>query len=269
MTEKNENENENTNENKNPMNQKSKIKNQKSTIIIPARYASTRFPGKPLIDIKGKTMVQRVYEQAGKSELATQVIVATDDERIFDHVQSFDGKVVMTSNLHKTGTERCAEVAADLETDIIINVQGDEPFIAPQQIDLLIDFLDKKPQFAIGTLAKQLKLYEKLCNPNTVKVIFNQLEEAIYFSRHPIPFSRDDAPENWLTKHTYYKHIGMYGYRRDTLLRVAQLPPTPLEQAESLEQLRWLENGIRIGITTTNLDTVSIDTPEDLLKIMR
>ncbi len=250
------------------MNQKSKIENQKSAIVIPARYASTRFPGKPLIDIQGKTMIQRVYEQACKSELATQVIVATDDERIFDHVQSFDGEVIMTSSSHKTGTERCAEVATSLEADIIINVQGDEPFIAPEQIDLLIDFLNKKPQFAIGTLAKRLELYEELCNPNTVKVILNQLEEAIYFSRHPIPFSRDDAPENWLTQHTYYKHIGMYGYRRDTLLHIAQLTPTPLEQAESLEQLRWMENGIRIGITTTNLDTISIDTPEDLSRIM-
>ena len=213
-------------------------------------------------------MIQRVYEQACKSELATQVIVATDDERIFNHVQSFDGKVVMTSSSHKTGTERCAEVAANSEADIIINVQGDEPFIAPEQIDLLIDFLNKKPQFAIGTLAKRLNLYEELCNPNTVKVIFNQLDEAIYFSRHPIPFLRDDVPENWLTKHTYYKHIGMYGYRQDTLLHIAQLTPTPLEQAENLEQLRWMENGIRIGITTTNLDTISIDTPEDLSRIM-
>lgn len=250
------------------MSQKSKAKNQKSAVVIPARYASTRFPGKPLIDIRGKTMIQRVYEQAYQSELATQVIVATDDERIFEHVKSFDGEVVMTSNLHKTGTERCAEVAANLEVDVIINVQGDEPFIAPEQIDLLIDFLNKKPQFAIGTLAKHLDLYEELCNPNTVKVIFNQLEEAIYFSRHPIPFLRDDAPKNWLTKHIYYKHIGMYGYRRDTLLHIAQLTPTPLEQAESLEQLRWIENDIRIGITTTHLDTVSIDTPEDLSRIM-
>jgi len=251
------------------VNQKSKIENQKSAIVIPARYASTRFPGKPLIDIRGKTMIQRVYEQACKSELATQVIVATDDKRIFEHVQSFNGEVLMTSNLHKTGTERCAEVAANLEADIIINVQGDEPFIAPEQIDLLIDFLNKKPQFAIGTLAKGLELYKELCNPNTIKVIFNQSEEAIYFSRHPIPFSRDNAPENWLTKHKYYKHIGMYGYRKDTLLHIAQLSPTPLEQAESLEQLRWMENGIRIGITTTDMDTISIDTPEDLEKIMR
>ena len=250
------------------MNQKSKIKNQKSAIIIPARYASTRFPGKPLVDIRGKTMIQRVYEQACQSELATQVIVATDDKRIFEHVESFEGEVVMTSNLHKTGTERCAEVAANLEADIIINVQGDEPFIAPQQIDLLIDFLNKKPQLTIGTLAKRLELYEELCNPNTIKVIFNQLEEAIYFSRHPIPFFRDNTPENWLTKHTYYKHIGMYGYHRNTLLHIAQLNPTPLEQAESLEQLRWMENGIRIGITTTHLDTISIDTPEDLSRVI-
>ena len=238
------------------------------TIIIPARYASTRFPGKPLVDIKGKTMIQRVYEQASQSKLARQVIVATDDERIFKHIQAFGGEVMMTSASHQTGTERCAEIAAKIEADLIINVQGDEPFIAPEQIDLLIDFLVKKPQFAIGTLAKRLESFEALCNSNTVKAVFNQLEEAIYFSRHPIPFARDTAPEKWLDKHQYYKHIGMYAYRRDTLLHIAQLTPTPLEKAESLEQLRWMENGIRIGITVSNLEAISIDTPEDLQRVL-
>lgn len=238
-------------------------------IVIPARYASTRFAGKPLVDIRGKSMVQRVYEQASKAELASEVVVATDDERIYDHVQGFDGQVIMTSTTHQTGTERCAEVARTSNADLVINVQGDEPFIAPEQIDELIRFLKNHPQYEIGTLAKRLELYDELCNPNTIKVVFNQVGEAIYFSRHPIPFLRDDVIENWLTKHSYYKHIGMYGYHRKTLLAIARLSPTPLEQAESLEQLRWMENGIRIGITTTTYDTISIDTPEDLAAALR
>ncbi len=233
-------------------------------IVIPARYASTRFEGKPLVDIQGKSMVRRVYEQACKAKLASEVVVATDDERIYDHVQGFNGQVVMTSEAHQTGTERCAEVAQASNADLVINVQGDEPFIAPEQIDELIRFLKNHPQYEIGTLAKRLELYDELCNPNTIKVVFNQVGEAIYFSRHPIPFLRGDVIENWLNKHTYYKHIGMYGYHRKTLLSIARLSPTPLEQAESLEQLRWMENGISIGITTTTYDTISIDTPEDL-----
>ncbi len=233
-------------------------------IVIPARYGSSRFEGKPLVDIRGKSMVRRVYEQACKAKLASEVVVATDDKRIYKHVQDFGGQVIMTSNTHKTGTERCAEVAQTSDADLVINVQGDEPFIAPEQIDELIRFLKNHPQYEIGTLAKRLELYDELCNPNTIKVVFNQVGEAIYFSRHPIPFLRGDVIENWLNKHTYYKHIGMYGYHRKTLLSIARLSPTPLEQAESLEQLRWMENGISIGITTTTYDTISIDTPEDL-----
>lgn len=240
----------------------------KTTIIIPARYASTRFPGKPLIDIRGKSMIQRVYEQACKATLPTQVIVATDDQRIYDHVQQF-GRAVMTDSAHRTGTERCAEVAEKLHTDLIVNVQGDEPFINPEQIDGLIQFLIDDPQFKIGTLAKQIELPHELNNPNTVKVVFNALHEAIYFSRHAIPFLRDTRTENPLNDHTYYKHIGMYGYHRDTLLRIAQLAPTPLEEAESLEQLRWMENGIRIGITRTTHQAMSIDTKEDLDMALR
>jgi len=239
----------------------------KTTIIIPARYASTRFPGKPLIDIRGKSMIQRVYEQACKATLPVQVLVATDDQRIYDHVQQF-GKVVMTDSKHRTGTERCAEVAEKLNTDLIINVQGDEPFINPEQIDKLIQFLIDYPQFKIGTLAKQIELGHELDNPNTVKVVFNGFHEAIYFSRHAIPFLRDTTAKP-LEQHTFYKHIGMYGYHRDTLLRIAELAPTPLEQAESLEQLRWIENGIRIGITRTTRQAMSIDTPEDLERALR
>lgn len=241
----------------------------KTLIVIPARYASTRFPGKPLTDIRGKSMIQRVYEQSCKAKLASKTLVATDDKRIFNHIKSFEGEVVMTSNQHKTGTERCAEVADQSDADLIINVQGDEPFIAPEQIDELINFLTQNLQYKIGTLAKLIESSDELCNPNTVKVVFNTLREAIYFSRHPIPFSRDDELENWLIKHKYYKHIGMYGYRRKTLLDIARLTPTPLEQAENLEQLRWMENGIRIGITTTTYDTISIDTPQDLTAALR
>lgn len=241
----------------------------KTLIVIPARYASTRFPGKPLTDIRGKSMIQRVYEQSCKAKLASKTLVATDDKRIFNHIKSFEGEVVMTSNQHKTGTERCAEVADQSDADLIINVQGDEPFIAPEQIDELINFLTQNLQYKIGTLAKLIESSDELCNPNTVKVVFNKLREAIYFSRHPIPFSRDDELENWLIKHKYYKHIGMYGYRRKTLLDIARLTPTPLEQAENLEQLRWMENGIRIGITTTTYDTISIDTPQDLTAALR
>ncbi len=235
----------------------------KTSIIIPARYASTRFPGKPLIDIRGKAMIQRVYEQASLCKLADSVIVATDDERIFEHVKPF-GKVMMTSSTHSTGTERCAELAQQLDADLIINVQGDEPFLHPEQVDTLIRFMIEHKEFSIGTLAKSIAHLEELNSPHTVKVVFNGLHEAIYFSRHAIPFLRDKKTDNPLKQHTFYKHIGMYAYHRKTLLGIAGLSPTPLEQAESLEQLRWLENGIGIGITETTHESVSIDTPEDL-----
>lgn len=232
--------------------------------IIPARYASSRFPGKPLIHIKGKTMIQRVYEQALKATTLTDVIVATDDQRIFDQVQSFGGQVVITKSTHESGTERCAEVAAKYAADIIINIQGDEPFIQPIQIDMVVNLLKDNPTLSIATLAKKITTTKDLFNPNLVKIIFNQAQKAIYFSRQAIPYIRDEVQDNWVEKFTYYKHIGLYGYRGQTLIEIAQLTPSPLEQVERLEQLRWLENDYTIGVGITMEESIGIDTPEDL-----
>lgn len=236
--------------------------------VIPARYASTRFPGKPLVDIQGKSMIQRVYEQAIQAEGLDQVVVATDDARIFEHVRGFGGTVQLTRADHPSGTDRCAEVATHFpEAQFLLNIQGDEPFIQPEQIDLLVDTLVHHPVCTLATLAKQLIDPEALTNPNVVKVVFSETVGAIYFSRHPIPYLRGVPPLEWLAQQTFYKHIGLYGYRRDTLLALARLSPSPLEQAESLEQLRWLENGYRIAVGITELETMGIDTPEDLVRL--
>lgn len=233
--------------------------------IVPARWASTRLPGKPLSDVRGKSMVQRVVEQVSLSRTVERVIVATDDLRIFDHVKNFGGEALMTSPKHPSGSDRCAEVARKFpNAEIILNIQGDEPFVQPQQIDLLAETLFKSPGLPIATLAKKIDRAELLANPNVVKVVFSEHREAIYFSRHPIPFVRGSEMDNWLSKVDFFKHIGLYGFRRDALLKIAQLSPTPLEQAESLEQLRWLEHGFRIAIGLTDLETMGIDTPEDL-----
>ena len=235
--------------------------------IIPARYASTRFPGKPLVDIAGKSMVQRVYEQAKKCQSLTEVIVATDDERIFSHVVKFGGVAVMTSTEHQSGTDRCAEVA-DLhpQYDVIINIQGDEPYIDPEQITKVAAcFISKDVQLA--TLIKKIETLEELHNPNSPKVIINKHAEAIYFSRAPLPYLRGQEPDEWLKHYTYFKHIGIYGYRADVLKQVTKLPVSPLEKAESLEQLRWIENGYRIKVAETELETHAIDVPADLEKI--
>jgi 3-deoxy-manno-octulosonate cytidylyltransferase (CMP-KDO synthetase) len=237
--------------------------------IIPARWASTRFPGKPLVDIAGKSMIRRVYEQAEKSQLVQKVVVATDDPRILEHVRAFGGTAVLTRAGHPSGTDRCAEVAATFpEADIILNIQGDEPFVQPEQIDLLAQTLLDRPRFQIATLAKRIEQAETLFNPNAVKVVFSPKNGAVYFSRHPIPFVRDAAPENWLERQAFYKHIGLYAFRRSALFRIARLRPTPLERAESLEQLRWLENGLRIAVGITELETIGIDSPEDLKKVL-
>lgn len=236
--------------------------------IIPARFASTRFPGKPLIDIGGKSMIRRVYEQASMAKSLDKVVVATDDGRIFEHVRGFGGAVVLTRADHPSGTDRCAEVALHFpEAEIILNIQGDEPFIQPEQIDLLTGILIGRRRFSIATLAKQIEDASLLHNPNVVKAVFSAKQGALYFSRQPIPFLRGLSPEVWLQHHTFYKHIGLYGFRRQALLKVAQLAPTPLERAESLEQLRWLEHGIKIAVGVTEWETVGIDAPEDLLKI--
>ena len=234
--------------------------------IIPARYASTRFPGKPLVDIAGKTMIQRVYEQAAKSKLLSKVIVATDDERIVQQVQSFNGNVAMTRTDHQSGTDRCAELANRFQ-DIaaVVNIQGDEPFIDPAQIDLLIMRLMVEG-VEIATLVKKMESLEDLLNPNTAKVVLNQNKEALYFSRSPIPFLRGVAPKNWLKQATFYQHIGIYGYKKATLLAIAQLPKGQLEKLESLEQLRWLEHQYTISVALTDKATFGIDTPEDLIK---
>ena len=235
--------------------------------IIPARYASTRFPRKPLVQIKGKSMIQRVYEQAGKAAALSQIVVATDDERIADEVRSFGGQYVITSADHLSGTDRCAEVAGILpEFDVIINIQGDEPYIDPTQIDLLASCFDDKT-VQLATLIKEIHQEGELFNHNIPKVILNTAGEAIYFSRQTIPFIRNAETEDWLSAHQFYKHIGIYGYTRKTLLEITRLPPSSLELAESLEQLRWIENNYKIQTRITSIETFSIDTPEDLEKI--
>lgn len=236
--------------------------------VIPARYASTRFPGKPLVDIGGKTMIRRVYEQVLKSGKVDKAVVATDDERILEHVQSFGGAVMLTRADHPSGTDRCAEVATHFpDADYVLNVQGDEPFIQPEQIDLLADTLLSQADISIATLAKKITREDDLFNPNVVKVVFSARSGAIYFSRHPVPFVRGVEREDWLQHHTFFKHIGLYGFHRAVLSDIAGLQPALLERAESLEQLRWLENGLRIAVGVTELETSGIDTPEDLQKI--
>ena len=234
--------------------------------IIPARYASTRFPGKPLADMGGKPMIQRVYEQVRKS--ISDVYVATDDERILDAVESFGGNAVMTSVNHRSGTDRCNEAYQKIGKpfDAVLNIQGDEPFIYPYQIELLKEcFTDKSVE--IATLVKPFERKGGLValqNSSTPKVVISKNMEAIYFSRSIIPFLRDVEKNDWLNKHTFYKHIGIYGYRTDILQEITQLTPGVLEQAESLEQLRWIENGYKIKVGVTTHETIGIDTPEDL-----
>ncbi len=237
--------------------------------IIPARFASTRFPGKPLADIAGKSMIQRVYEQVAKA--LTDVYVATDDQRIFDAVLAFGGKAIMTSDQHKSGTDRCFEAFSKMDEwfDVVINIQGDEPFIQPGQISELKKCFDE-PETQIATLAKKVTKKdgsEFLKDPNNPKLIVNKQNEALYFSRSIIPFIRGTEPENWISAHSYLKHVGIYAYRVDVLRELTLLEQSPLEIAESLEQLRWLENGYRIKVGYTDVETVGIDTPDDLEKV--
>lgn len=237
--------------------------------IIPARHASTRFPAKALIDIYGKSMVQRVYEQSKKCIDLSEVIVATDDEKIYNHVEQFGGKAMMTSTQHQSGTDRCAEVSAALpEFDVIVNIQGDEPFINPEQISKVVaSFTDVKT--VLATLVKKIESEEELVNTNTPKVVLNNSSEAIYFSRSAIPHIRGQEIQNWLQHHTFYKHIGIYGYRADVLQAITKLPVSSLEKAESLEQLRWIENGYRIKVAETDIETLAIDTPADLENLLK
>ncbi len=239
--------------------------------IIPARYASSRFPGKPLADINGKYMVQRVFEQAGKA--LQHVVVATDDKRIYDAVLSFGGKVVMTSDRHPSGTDRCAEAVQNYEraynqqVDVVVNIQGDEPFIAEKQINLLASLFEK-PEVQIATLIKPIDNEQTLFNPNKPKVVVDKNGRALLFSRQTIPHIRGCEPSGWLHKFPFYQHIGMYGYRKDVLLEITKLEKSSLESAESLEQLRWLENGYTIQTATTTDEGLSVDTPDDLEQIL-
>ncbi len=271
--------------------------------VIPARFASTRFPGKPLVMIEGKTMIQRVYEQAKKCESLSKVVVATDDARIFSHVLAFGGEAMMTNDNHQSGTDRCAEVVETLNFEIqtahldndkvlvfdkikpkyegiftaVINIQGDEPFIDPEQIEKIADILrggfpdyeaNQTVFFDIATLAKEIDNQEDIDNPNVVKAVFGENGRAVYFSRSPIPYLRDIEKELWADSGQFFKHIGLYGYKTSVLSAISKLPKSLLEEIESLEQLRWLENGYSIGVAETELETIGIDTPEDLKKLL-
>jgi 3-deoxy-manno-octulosonate cytidylyltransferase (CMP-KDO synthetase) len=235
--------------------------------VIPARFASTRFPGKPLIDIKGKTMIRRVVEGASASESITTVIVATDDHRIFDEVVSFGGKVVMTGTHHPSGTDRCAEVAAmHTDYDIVINIQGDEPLVDFRQLDLLIAAFDD-PTVNIATLVSQSITMEDLQNPNRIKVVADSDRNALYFSRSVVP-NFHHASKQALDTYPFLRHIGLYAYRASTLQQLTALAPTDLERTESLEQLRWMYYGHKIRLVETDIETPNIDVPEDLEKVL-
>ena len=239
--------------------------------IIPARYASTRFPGKPLAVLGGKPVIQRVYEQV--AGVLDDAVVATDDERIRDAVRAFGGRVEMTSPDHRSGTDRCREAYDRLgvEYDVVVNVQGDEPFIQPSQLEAVKRCFDD-PATDIATLVKPFTEVDGLAaleNPNSPKVVLDAQSRAIYFSRSVIPYLRGVERAEWLARHTFYKHIGLYAFRTDVLRAVTALPQSALEKAESLEQLRWLENGYKIGVGISEVETIGIDTPEDLEKAER
>lgn len=238
--------------------------------IIPARYASTRFPAKPLVDIKGKPMIQRVYEQAKKSSALNHVVVATDDQRIFEAVQAFGGEVVMTSQDHQSGTDRCLEAAQrmDMKFDVVVNIQGDEPFISPDQIDLILSCFTQE-NTEIATLVKLIEDEKTLWDPNKPKVVMDDDDFAILFSRQCIPYIRGKEKNDWIETFNFYKHIGMYAYRIETLKEICNMKPSRLEKAENLEQLRWIEGGYRIKTAITEDEAFSIDTPEDLQELLK
>lgn len=239
--------------------------------IIPARYASTRFPGKPLAMIAGKPMIQHVYEGVQGIGALSDVVVATDDDRIADCVRSFGGNVVMTQTTHRSGTDRCGEVVEQYMAqgkvyDVVVNIQGDEPNVEHSQIETLIKCFDNKTT-KIATLKKQISSKEELFSPNVVKVVCGNSGDAIYFSRHAVPYLRGTESGQWLEKQKYYKHIGVYAYTADVLRQLVKLEQTTLELSESLEQLRWIENGYTIKVQETMVENIAIDTPEDLLKL--
>ena len=231
--------------------------------IIPARYASTRFPGKPLALLGGKPVIQHVYEKV--AAVLEAAYVATDDERIYDAVKSFGGQVVMTRTDHKSGTDRIEEAIEKIggEWDVVVNVQGDEPFVAKSQLDTICHCFDD-PTTQIATLGKPFESMEAVQNPNSPKIVVDNMGFAMYFSRSVIPYVRGKEESSWLTHYPFLKHLGIYAYRKDVLRQVTQLPQSSLEIAEGLEQLRWLQNGFKIKVGTTDVETVGIDTPQDL-----
>ncbi len=250
-------------------------------VIIPCRFASTRFPGKPLQSLHGKPMIQHVYERAGKAKKIKDTFIATDSEIIYNVVKGFGGKVVMTSESHQSGTDRIAEALLTIEsieeknyiTDIVVNVQGDEPLIESQMVDDVIELV-QKDNTDIGTLARRIDNFKDITDPNVVKVVFDKKGLALYFSRSPIPYYRDFFDSNkqidfGQSKINVYKHIGIYAYRKDVLLNFVKLPISPLEEAEKLEQLRALENGFKIKVKITPYETIGVDTPEDLQRVRK
>jgi 3-deoxy-manno-octulosonate cytidylyltransferase (CMP-KDO synthetase) len=236
--------------------------------VIPARYGSSRFPGKPLLEIRGKTMIQRVFEGAKKSKLITDLIVATDDERIVEEVNRFGGRVMLTSDQHPSGTDRCAEILSHFkDVDVVINIQGDEPLVDPDQIDTLLSPFEGSG-VQIATLGIDEVSIEDLQNPNRIKIVLDHADHAIYFSRSPIP-NFENAKGDPLTNYPYLRHIGLYAYRSSVLKEITELAPTELEKTESLEQLRWLYYGYKIKVVRTHIETPNIDVPEDVEKVLR
>ncbi len=244
--------------------------------IIPARYGSTRFPGKPLADIGGKSMIQRVIEQANQAKSLSMVVVATDDDRIAEAVRRIGAEVVMTRSDHPSGTDRCWEaydrlVADGLisgsSSDYVLNIQGDEPFIDPAQIDELATILDGTIELA--TQMATVDSAQMLHDPKEAKIVINEQNEALYFSRSAVPYLWGIEPDQWHKQHAYHRHVGLYAYRADVLEKITQLPPSPLELAESLEQLRWIEAGYRIKLVATKYQTPSVDSPADIEKILQ
>lgn len=237
--------------------------------IIPARYGSTRFEGKPLALINGKMMIQRVYEQSKKAAMLTDVVVATDDRRIFDAVTGFGGRAVMTSPNHKSGTDRCREVVGKIGADYeaVINIQGDEPYINPQQINQIAELIsDSDTQ--IASLCKPIRDIDELLSHNAVKVVMDKNGKALYFSRYTIPFQRNESDiDKWMQLSTYYRHVGIYAYKTSVLKEISELPQSVLEKSESLEQLRWLENGYSVRMGVTEFESFSVDVPDDIRKI--
>lgn len=231
--------------------------------VIPARFESSRFPGKPLIDLKGKSMIQRVYEGASKASGLDKVIVATDDQRIYDHVKGFGGDVVMTNSSHQTGTDRCGEVALDIDADVIINIQGDEPLVDYRQLDQLCEIFNDTT-VDIATLGIRIPMdSEELSDPNRIKIVVDKKMNALYFSRSVIPFVRDQD-----VTYPFLRHIGLYAYRKSILMDLIKMAPSDLEKVESLEQLRWLYNGHSIRVVETDIETPNIDIPEDVKRVL-